>query len=156
MFISRSADYNPNNNYECNAPDEACASYLRSRIGRDIVIADWQYNVEYAPVETALTFKSEGFDCMICPWDRLSKNLNSCLTTLKESDLFGLIHTTWHTLSSGTHYVTAAAVGCFGENVARPYVNYLTKTAALMRKVSPANGEYRKAGWAKKQIDDFV
>jgi hypothetical protein len=93
---------------------------------------------------------------MLCPWDRSAKNVNACLTTLKENKLFGLIHTTWHTLSTGMYFVTAAAVGCFGENVARPHGTLLTKTASLMRKVSPANGEYRKAGWAKKQIDDFV
>ena len=156
MFISKRDDYNPQNKYECNAPNEECAEYLRGRISRDIIIADWQYNVEYAPVETALTFKNAGFDCMLCPWDRKPQNLNSCLTTLKENGLYGLIHTTWHTLSSGTHYVTAAAVGCFGENVARPYSYFVTKTAALMRRVYPVNGDYRKSGWAKKQIDDFV
>lgn len=156
MFISKRADYNPENKYDCNAPNEECAEYIRCRIDRDIIIADWQYNVEHAPVETALTFKNAGFDCMLCPWDRSAKNVNACLTTLKENDLFGLIHTTWHTLSTGMYFVTVAAVGCFGENVARPHGTLLTKTASLMRKVSPANGEYRKAGWAKKQIDDFV
>ena len=104
-------------------------------------------------METAAVFTRAGFDCMLCPWDRGPKPMQACTKTAKDDALFGLLHTTWHTLSKGITYVSLAAKGCFEDISDINYASICTATAALLRKIFPANGDYRKAGFAKKQID---
>ncbi len=148
MFLYRYSHYNPKNSYAANAPSPESETYLLNRLSRKVIIADWQYDANEAPVETSEVFLKYGFDCMICPWDRSRAKTKSCLTTAKEMNLAGFIHTTWHTLSSGTPYTAMAAVGCFEDSPALDH----TGTAALLRKVYFVNGDWQKAGWAKQEI----
>ena len=153
MFLYYHKYYNPNNRYTCNAPLPECEKFMLDRLSKKIIIADWQYEAKEAPVETALVFKKAGFNCVLCPWDKGMAEVESCITTAKEEKFMGILHTTWHTLSSGMGYVLLAAVQGF-ENcrvLSKPSVR--TYPAALMRKVMPINGEYKKAGWAKLEID---
>lgn len=148
MFLYRYSHYNPKNYYAANAPSPESAEYMLNRLSGKVVIADWQYDANEAPVETSEVFLKHGLDCMICPWDRSTAKTLSCLKTAKESHLTGFIHTTWHTLSSGTPYVCMAAVGCFEDH---PWSNG-SAAAALLRKVYFVNGDWRRAGWAKEEI----
>jgi len=148
MFLYRYSHYNPRNFYTANAPSPASENYMLNRLNKNVVIADWQYDANEAPVETSEVFRKYGLDCMICPWDRSHAKMLSCLNTAKEKKLSGFIHTTWHTLSSGTPYVCMAATGCFEEH---PVANG-SAAAALLRKVYFADGDWRKAGWAKQEI----
>lgn len=152
MFLSRYPHYIPENRYVCNAPEPRCEPYMLERLSRDVIVADWQYWAKQAPVETCAVFTRAGFDCVICPWDQGMNEMTACLTTAGEQALFGLMHTTWHTLSQGMPYVTMAALGCFEEVGSRRFNWLRTQTAALLRKVDPAEGVYEKAGWAKRQI----
>ncbi len=151
MFLCRQASHNPNNKYTCNAPNNEAVQYMLSRLSRDIVIADWQYDATEAPVQTASVFTEAGFDCLLCPWDRGNKHMNAMIETVKAQSLMGFMHTTWHTLSTGMPFVTAAAVGGFDSFK----VLCGTYTAALYRKVMFVDGDYTKAGWSKKQIDSI-
>ncbi len=153
MFLYRYPHYNPNNKYSCNAPSPDIERYMLAHLSREIIIADWQYDAVQSPVETAAVFSRAGFDCLLCPWDRGEAKLDAVLSTVKEQALMGFLHTTWHTLSKGMPYVTLAAVeGLESENDCgggqKP-----THTAALLRKVMPAGGDYTKAGWSKIQVD---
>lgn len=151
MFLYRYPTYNPNNRYSCNCASPECEKYMLERLSRDVIIADWQYNVKEAPVETSSVFTRAGFECLICPWDRGDAQIRACVNTVKESSTLGIMHTTWHTLSSGMPYVTIAAAGgyCsidnYGIKAAR------THTASIFRKVYPIHGDYRKAGWASEE-----
>ena len=129
---------------------------MLDRLSRKLVIADWQYDSPVAPVETSAVFTEAGFDCLLCPWDRSMAKMTSCISTVKESDLFGMIHTTWHTLSKGMPYVMTAAVGCFEELTSTSRRLHRTQTAALLRKVSPCGGDYEKAGWSRVQINSIT
>lgn len=149
MFLYRHAHYDARNVYTANAPAPRTEEYMLNRLSRKIVIADWQYDANYAPVETAAVFTRAGFDCMLCPWDRSIENTRACLATAKQDKLFGLIHTTWHTLSSRMAWVAAAATGCFEKDTALRH----TATAAILRKADFVNGDYEKAGWATEQIN---
>ena len=151
MFLCRRQNYNPNNRYACSAPDEEAVQYMLSRLDRNIIIADWQYDATEAPIETAAVFANAGFDCLLCPWDRGNKNMRAMISTAKDQALMGIMHTTWHTLSTGMPFVTCAAVGCFDTFK----VLGGTYTAALYRKVMFVDGDYTKAGWSKKQIDSI-
>jgi hypothetical protein len=121
-------------------------------LNRDIVLADWQYHAKKAPVETSKVFQTSGFDTLLCPWDAGEANLRAVIETAKASGLFGVMHTTWHTLSSGMPYVLLAAVGSFDGQWRFNVPGAQAYTAALWRKVMPIEGDYRKAGWSRGEI----
>lgn len=133
--------------YTAAAPSEACEQYMLSRLDKRLVIADWQYDAKTVPIETALVFRQAGFDCLLCPFNSPS----ACIQTIKQEGLFGLLHTTWHILSSGMPQVASAALLCMQEK-SYPYAELAAQTAALQRKACPINGDYRRAGWAKYEI----
>lgn len=150
MLLAPCKDFQPR--LYASTPNEEAAKDLRQRLSRDIMIADWQYEPQSAPVETALVFKNEGFDCLLCPWDRGVAPMNACTKTVKDEALCGIMHTTWHTLSTGIPFVSLAAKGCF-EDLGKIDTSALrTATAALLRKLLFAEGDYRKAGFAKHQV----
>ncbi|MBR2353842.1 MAG: family 20 glycosylhydrolase [Clostridia bacterium] len=152
MFLYRHPHYNPKNKYACNAPTPEVEQYMLSRLSRHLVLADWQYDPVEAPVETAEVFTKEGFDCLLCPWDRGSDQMNAVLGTVKEKHLMGFMHTTWHTLSKGMPYVALAAVGGFEVVEGWDRRTLRTCAAALLRKVMPIGGDYEKSGWSRIQI----
>ena len=155
MFMCREKYFDPKKEYAANAPSSEDAKYLRDRLNHNIVIADWNYAINKAPVESAKIFRDEGFDTLICPWDSYQgKNADACIETADEYALFGVMHTTWHTLSTGFPYVLHTAVECFdGSRI--PLVVLHSTAAAFLRKVWSSGGEYRKAGWSKTQIGDI-
>jgi len=152
MMLYQKAEYNPNNRYCCHAPSPDIAPFMLARLNRHIVIADWEYHAKEAPIETEAIFREAGFDCLLCPWDDGREPMNAVLQTVREKQLMGFMHTTWHTLSSGMPYVMIAAIGGLDKpgSMAMHYVR--TWTAALLRKVMPSGGEYRRAGIARQQI----
>jgi hypothetical protein len=158
MFLYQHGHYNPKNQYTCNAPSAEAEEYMLSRLSRDIVIADWQYDVTESPVETADVFTNAGFDCLLCPWDRGNNQIRAVFKTIHSLHLFGVLHTTWHTLYHGMPYVVVAAKGGYEnvyENVdACSRERVRTHTAALLRKVLPSGGDYEKSGWKKYQIEN--
>jgi hypothetical protein len=152
MFLYRHPSYNQNNVYTCNAPTAEAEEYMLARLDRELVIADWQYDPVAAPVETASVFAKEGFDCLLCPWDRGDSQMNAVLSTVKSQRLMGILHTTWHTLSKGMPYVAKAAVGGFEDDDHLRGILSRTYSAALLRKVMPVEGDYSRAGWSKIQV----
>lgn len=133
--------------YAAAAPSEACEEYLLSRLDRRIIIADWQYHAMTVPIETALIFREAGFDCLLCPWEKP----DACLRTISQEGLYGLLHTTWHTLSAMMPQVAKSAQYGWQEQPDSG-ATLSAKSAALLRKAFPANGQYEQAGWAKHQI----
>ena len=152
MFLYKYPEYNPANRYACNAPSPESERFMLENLSRDIIIADWQYDSKEAPVETASVFTKAGFECLLCPWDRGYAETAACIKTIKEERLCGLIHTTWHTLSSGTPYVLLAAVHAYEKNCGMKNREARTYAAALLRKVMPSGGNYERSGWSRYQI----
>lgn len=154
MFLYNHPDYNSSNTYSCGAKTEEMEDFLFEHLSTEVVIADWQYVASNAPVETALLIQKKGFDCLLCSWDRGAAVINAILSTVKEHSLLGMIHTTWHTLSGGMPNVTMAGMGGYEDTKAceTSWSLMQTKTAALMRKVMPCQGDYEKAGWNERQI----
>lgn len=151
MMLSHHEGYNLKNRYTAAAPSLDEEKYMLSRVSRDIIMADWQYLAQEAPIETAVTLKNAGFTVLECPYDAGVNVSISAADTVKEHGLFGLMHTTWHTLSSGTGYVGLTAALSWGECRGAQADIYSVKTADVMRKAYNAGG-YEKAGWAKKEI----
>ena len=155
MLIHKSPEFNPENNYFTSCPDAEAQNYMISKIDKNIIIGDWQYWIKKYPVETSLIFKDAGFDCLICPWDIGDAEIDSCMDTIKKHNMLGVLHTTWHTLSTGMPYVLKVAASCWQDIcIAQSDVSvFQTKTAMLMRKSYFVNGYYERAGWSKGEID---
>lgn len=151
MFLYRYAHYSDENKYECNAPSPEASRYLLTHLDKSVVIADWQYDSPKAPVETSAVFAEAGFDSLICPWDKGRAHTRAAVATVKEMSLKGIMHTTWHTLSGGMPIVALTALECFTPLSADSKLAVRIVSAALMRKVMPAGGDYAKAGWSKIQ-----
>ena len=156
MFLYKDPSYNQNNRYECNCPTEELQKYLLNKLDKRIIIGDWQYTCNFAPIETSEVIKNYGFKVMICPWDSAVGNVLAAVNTAKDKGLYGIIHTTWHTLSMGTPMITMMAIGCYGDASGLLYGKRTVMTSALLRKVYPSCGDYSRSGWSKKQINDIT
>lgn len=152
MFIHNDPAYNKNNAYSANAPTKEKSEYMLSRLSRDIVIADWQYDATEAPVETSLVFKRAGFDTVICPWDRSKNKLDACTRTALEHELYGMIYTTWHTTTDNLPYIALAAKGAYEGVCEKNDASLRADFAAFLRRVYFANGDYSKAGWCSLDV----
>ncbi|MCQ2470724.1 MAG: family 20 glycosylhydrolase [Clostridia bacterium] len=161
MLIAKREKYETNNSYITNCQSEKIEKLILSDLSRDIIIADWQYNVKEEPVETALTFKNAGFDTLLCPWDFTVKcdSITPCVGTAKSAELMGIMHTTWNSHTIGMRDVGKAAYlawsSCTKDTLPQPAF-FGTHTATVVRKVFPVNGDYRKAGWSKTQVGDYT
>ncbi len=141
--------------YIGGCPNKEKQADMLSRLSRDILLGDWQYDTTHKPVETALSLAEAGFDTILCAWDRSDGNQNACIQTAAEHHLTGIMHTTWHTLSSGMPYVARFALACWVPDHQMPLPTPLLcsiRVADLLRRVAPANGDYEKTGWSKKEI----
>lgn len=152
MMLYRYPHYSARNNYTCAAPTPQAEEAFLLRLDKRIVIADWQYWAPQNPVETASVFRRSGFDTLLCPSDTGMEHTRTALSTVVCESLMGFIHTTWHTLTRGMPYVTLMGVGGYDGTESLDPVEMMTKTAALLRKVMPAEGDYERAGWSKEQI----
>ena len=156
MLLCHEPNHHPENKYTCNATSSESQKYLLEHLDHDLIVADWQYKATHVPVETALTFRDAGFECLLCPWDRGYSQLYACSRTVREYGSKGLLHTTWHTLSSGMHFVMVAALSGFEALAPNPSVHFRPFAASLLRKVCFVNGDYERAGWSKSEIGDIV
>ncbi|HPS52389.1 MAG TPA: glycoside hydrolase family 20 zincin-like fold domain-containing protein [Phycisphaerae bacterium] len=74
---------------------------LYNELPRDIVIADWQYDLgqkdnQGMEYPTSVFFKKENFDVVMCPWQE-AKGTQNIGAMIENHKLFGLLETTWHT-----------------------------------------------------------
>ena len=67
----------------------------------------------------------------------------------------GILHTTWNTLTKGMPCVTLVALGGFESIDLHDWSEINAKTAQLLRKVMPPEGNYEMAGRSKTEICDI-
>lgn len=149
MFLYRHKHYVNPRNYACHAPSPEIEKTMLARLDKRLVIADWQYEIEQAPIDSAAVVKNAGFDCLLCSWDRGLPQMKAVLSTTKDLPLMGFMHTTWGSQATGYHFVLLAAVGGFGSIDHYKQSGAQVHTAALLRKVMPTKGIYEKAGWRR-------
>jgi len=150
MFVAKAEGMEK---YTCNAPDKEWETYIRKNLSHDIIIADWQYSVDDVPMKSAQGFKNDGFDVALCPWDRKKSVTLASVETVISENLFGIMHTTWHTLSRHTPYVSLTGrLSYDGVGSSSDFDTEYVNCAALLRKVWFANGDYEKAGWGRYEV----
>ena len=159
MLLYSHPHYNGENRYTCLNPSAECEKYFFSKIDKRIIIADWQYLSAIEPVETSLTVKSYGHECLVCPFDLGVPRTVATINTAASHGLMGYIHTTWHRLSIGMPFVAMAAEGGYAEFISdhnRLKSHAEIATADMLRKVLPSDGIYERAGWSTKQVGAFI
>lgn len=146
----------PNDSYDdiycTNSRSQAVSDYMLEKLDKKIILADWQYDAKKAPIKTVLFLKEKGFNTLLCPWDRSYENVFACTETAKEKNLYGILYTTWHTLSQHMPHVLINAVNCWDECRLSGQL-FSNRTAAVLRKAYPCGGNYEKSGWSEKQIE---
>ncbi len=152
MILSKHPEYHHDNSYVAGCKSIECEKFMQDALDKDIVVADWQYWVKNAPVETAILLKNAGFDTLLCPWDSAGDRLSvkACCETVQENDLFGIMHTTWHTLAThGMESALEAAMRCWHKGDASETT---LKAAVALRKVyfSPS---YERSGWKYDEVN---
>ena len=125
---------------------------LCEKLSRGLIIADWQYDTDANVWPTSRAFAQLGFDVICCPWDRRD-NIVSAIETVNTLGLYGLMHTTWHTLFKGfPQMLYAGAAAWTGDTTLYPAEAARFHAAKVVRKTSPAKGDYAYAGWSEKMM----
>ncbi|MBR5307341.1 MAG: family 20 glycosylhydrolase [Clostridia bacterium] len=151
MFICRQEFAQSEQKYACNAKSVEDAKLIRSKIAKETIICDWHYNVTETPWVSSVMFKNEGFRTMCCPWMDV-KNIRAAVNTVCEASLFGVLQTTWHTLSASMYIIFECAklAGIFiPEKLSYSASGFLTAT--LMRKITFEEGTYEDMGYTAYQ-----
>lgn len=124
---------------------------LMNKLDKNILIADWQYSVHNGIWRSSQAFKDNQFEVVCCPWDN-EKNINEAIKTVEEGNLFGIIHTTWHTLYRGFREMVYAGVASYGLKDKNPDDILRFYCASVVRKVTPSGGRYEISGWSPKML----
>ncbi len=147
--------------YYCLAKDQPAAERRLAALPEGTVIADWEYEVKKAPVETAVYFEKMGREVIGAP------TLDGVAVEpfLGTPGLHALMLTTWHGLGKGLPKLPEIAenMGAImptqfadkdDENMMSGYRASLwrTEAAAIFRRVSAGiDLDYNDCGWIEKQ-----
>ena len=134
--------------YYANSNENVSAIIMKN-LDRNIIIADWQYRLHNETWKTSKNLKDNNFDVVCCPWDNRT-NITEALNTVNSNKLFGIIHTTWHTLYSGFREMIYAGTVSYGTRKENPDDILRFYCASIARKALPSYGEYEKCGWSEK------
>jgi hypothetical protein len=121
------------------------------RISRKIVIADWHYGVTAGDVPTLAHFRGRGFETLACPWNTLA-NIRT-LAKAAAANHSGLLMTTWHHLVQSIPALAYVAACAWSQNQAALSARQMdgsllrAATATILRKLVPADGKFKDAGW---------
>ena len=112
-------------------------------LGKEFVMADWQYEVYEAPVKSTDYLKSKGFDVILCPFHP-QKNIE-VLGKYAQNNL-GFLATTWHFLHIRyPMIINGAYVSWCGE--LDSLKSRFSSVSNILRKIAPSDGDFDKAGW---------
>lgn len=135
--------------------DDDATERALAKLNKNILIADWHYDIKTYPWQTAKYFKDRGFDVVCCPWDNSIENVEAAIKTAHTEQLFGVMHTTWNSIDGGFPHMVYALDACWSGDCEKfSYIQGVRLLAAnIQRKVLPSGGNYEKSGWAKYQVN---
>ena len=123
-----------------------------SALADNTVFVDWEYSVKKAPISSLLYFKDLGIDIIGASWFDI-ENAGAHIDTISKNNLFGYMHTTWHTISNDLPNIISIA-GKLGASLPiwKNESNDQMILSVLYRVVNIEGGDYHLAGWAKNQL----
>jgi len=130
---------------------DECVEIINA-LADNTVFVDWEYSVKKAPVSSIVYFKDLGIDIMGASWFDV-ENASAHIDTVRSNNLFGYMHTTWHTISSDLPNIISIA-SKLGASlpVWKNESNNQMIVSALLRAVSVEGGNYHSFGWIKTQL----
>ena len=152
MLLCKEAFKNATEKTEANSKKET-ADALVNTLSKNLIIADWQYEITADVWDTTRYFVDLGFDVVCCPWEKVS-NVKAAYRNAASLGLVGEIHTTWHTLYKNfPSLVLSGILMWHGENdAAIEWGKTRLFTAELLRKFCPSDGSFEDASWTDKTV----
>jgi hypothetical protein len=135
--------------YVANASKEV-SDIVLAKLDKSFIVADWQYDRHKETWKTSPKFSKDGFDVVCCPWHTM-ENVQEAVATIKENNLYGIIHTTWHTLYTGYRELVYAGILSWGKQYGFGDA-FRFYCAEISRKVLFTGGVYEDAGWSDKMV----
>lgn len=127
---------------------------IRPHLPREIIMADWQYNL-FEEFATSKDLLKDGFDVVTCPW-KTRKNVSAAVDTTRNNSLFGVLGTTWHTLSEMQWLIPFISDRMWGNTQPLTDQEYTLYCAYNVRRCVPANGDYEKAGFLQQELSGIM
>ncbi len=128
-----------------------------SKLSKDMIIADWQYNIDGTHTESIDYFleRINPENLLLCPWEG-ADNIKGRCDIAKEKKLNGVIGTTWNGICRDPKFAvyTACLMWENAENET-PFGRwevFKAMSAANIRKLVPANGVYKDAGFVEEEL----
>ena len=125
---------------------------LLSKLDKDIIIADWQYEAQMEVIPSAKVLSEAGFKVVLAPWGGTKKN---CAKNVSEQNYFGYMQTTWDAMSSDVRMLLEGADQSWrgGVNYEKIDTEFLAfESISYMRRLSPPKGNYEYSGIRKREI----
>lgn len=126
-------------------------------ISRNVIIADWQYEVKSPPLLTLAHFRNHGFDVLGCPWLGFD-NVQTVAAAARDANAMGVLLTTWNTLPKQIVQLFFSANALWTQDLSvleNPQFRSIQRTTAshYSRLLSPSRGVYQDAGWELFEAD---
>ena len=152
MLLCKEAFKDAAEKTEANSKKET-ADALVNTLSKNLIIADWQYEITADVWDTTRYFVGLGFDVVCCPWEKVS-NVKAAYRNASSLGLKGEIHTTWHTLYKNfPSLVLSGILMWYGENdMAAEWGKTRLFTAELLRKFCPSDGSFEDASWTDRTV----
>lgn len=118
-------------------------------LDRRVIIADWQYDYVSRDNPTTPYFMEQGFDTLLCPWDK-PQNIQSMCDDARRLGAYGVMLTTWDHLPAYLRKFGVA--GNFVWSGINGYST--TEAAAILRTLYDTKGDYLTSGWHKNEVEE--
>jgi len=151
MLLPPDAFSNMAGNSHSIKPRDECVNIIKG-LADNTVFVDWEYSVKKAPISSVIYFKDLGIDIMGASWFDV-ENASAHIDTVSKGNLFGYMHTTWHTVSRDLPNIIpiASKLGA-SLPVWKDESNDQMTVSTLLRAVALEKADYRLHGWLKNQI----
>lgn len=137
--------------FAANGTPELPTHEALGSLSRQLVIADWHYDVITGGLPTLEHFRAQGFEALACPWNTLA-NIRT-LGVAAAAHQSGLLMTTWHHLVQTMPKLAYVAAAAWTRDPAAQNLRQMDSelvratTASLLRKLVLAEGKFDRAGW---------
>lgn len=122
------------------------------KLDRRLLIADWQYNITTPELPTSEYFVQQGFDVLICPWDKAG-NAVAMHAGADKLGLMGAMDTTWHHMDPMLRGMLEYGGSIWNGANYEANPGQGVHCAAILRKIMPHARSFAKSGFLTHEID---
>ena len=151
MLLPPEAFKNMTGNAHSVKSREECIEIIKG-LDKNTVFVDWEYSTSQAPISSVIYFKDLGIDIMGASWFDVG-NAYAHIDTVAKNNLFGYMHTTWHTISKDLPNIVPIAKKLGATLPAwESESNEQMILSTLLRYVTIEKTDYFSSGYIRKQI----